>query len=155
MADTTKEQDAMIKEILAKAQAEGMDLEAMLKDVGGGNALSGASRGASSEAYQPHSSEPMYAPEADRVVEGLVSFDAHEVASSKWSKQRAEIERLNVQAHHNVATNSDEFIKDALILHDKFPMLVHELLVTEAWKEKALPHLPEGVYSSSTSSMAL
>mmetsp|Transcript_11111 Transcript_11111/g.31439 ORF Transcript_11111/g.31439 Transcript_11111/m.31439 type:complete len:658 (-) Transcript_11111:1406-3379(-) len=81
------------------------------------------------------------APEAERMVEKLKMFDIDEVGSSKWLEQRDWIEKLNVQAHHNAQTHSDEFVMEALVSFDKISTLVHELLVIEAWKAKVLPHL--------------
>ena len=52
--------------------------------------------------------------------------------SAAWSRQREKIERLNIQAHQNVASHSDEFVKEALISHDKIAVLCHELLVVES-----------------------
>ena len=72
--------------------------------------------------------------EAERVVESLREFTIEDVGSPAWSSQRQSLERLNVQAHHNAVTNSDEFVKEFLVSHDKVATLVHELLVIEAWK---------------------
>lgn len=41
------------------------------------------------------------------------------------------MQALNLQAHHNAAAHSDEFVKEALVLHDKMSMLVVELLAYE------------------------
>ena len=71
--------------------------------------------------------------EAERVVESLREFTIEDVGSPAWSSQRQSLERLNVQAHHNAVTNSDEFVKEFLVSHDKVATLVHELLVIEAW----------------------
>jgi hypothetical protein len=38
---------------------------------------------------------------------------------------------LSTQAQHNVATRSDEFVKEALVLHDKLRVLVFDLLTHE------------------------
>ena len=74
--------------------------------------------------------------EAERVVESLREFTIEDVGSPAWSSQRQSLERLNVQAHHNAVTNSDEFVKEFLVSHDKVATLVHELLVIEAWKAR-------------------
>ena len=82
----------------------------------------------------------LMAPEAERMVESLRTFTIDEVGSRGWMKQREALERLNVQAHHNAVNNTDEFVKEFLISHDKILVLVHELLVVEAWKERVYPH---------------
>eukprot|EP00227_Mantoniella_beaufortii_P000577 CAMPEP_0197611384 /NCGR_PEP_ID=MMETSP1326-20131121/55248_1 /TAXON_ID=1155430 /ORGANISM="Genus nov. species nov., Strain RCC2288" /LENGTH=573 /DNA_ID=CAMNT_0043180021 /DNA_START=209 /DNA_END=1926 /DNA_ORIENTATION=- len=80
------------------------------------------------------------ASEAERMIEQLKTFGIEDVGSPAWTTQREALERLNVQAHHNAVTYSDEFVKEMLISHDKVGVLVHELLVIEAWKEKVFPH---------------
>lgn len=75
--------------------------------------------------------------------------------SAAWSRQREKIERLNIQAHQNVASHSDEFVKEALISHDKIAVLCHELLVVEVWRERVLPLLDAAVYESTVGSTAL
>lgn len=82
----------------------------------------------------------LMAPEAERMIESLRTFGIEDVGSPAWTTQRESLERLNVQAHHNAVTHSDEFVKEFLISHDKIALLVHELLVVEAWKEKVFPH---------------
>ena len=82
----------------------------------------------------------LVAPEAERMIESLRTFTLDDVGSPAWTAQRESLERLNVQAHHNAVTHSDEFVKEFLISHDKISVLVHELLVVEAWKEKVFPH---------------
>ena len=80
------------------------------------------------------------ASEAERMIEQLKTFGIEDVGSPAWTTQREALERLNVQAHHNAVTYSDEFVKEMLISHDKVGVLVHELLVIEAWKDKVFPH---------------
>ena len=82
----------------------------------------------------------LMAHEAERMVESLRTFTIDDVGSAPWMKQREALERLNVQAHHNAVNHTDEFVKEFLISHDKIHVLVHELLVVEAWKERVYPH---------------
>ena len=63
------------------------------------------------------------------------------VGSDKWMTQHDTLTRLNLQAHHNVAAMSDEFVKEAFISFDRLDCLVHELLVVEAWKDHVFPTL--------------
>ena len=55
-----------------------------------------------------------------------------QVGCAEWLEQHEDLERLNLQAHHNVHCHSDEFVMAALVAFDKLPLLVHELLVSEA-----------------------
>lgn len=90
-------------------------------------------------------------PEAEFMIESLRTFDIEEVGTTLWHRQRENIERLNLQAHHNVQTKSDEFVKSYLISYDKVNTLVHELLVMEIWREMVLPKLDQSCYESSIS----
>eukprot|EP00884_Botryococcus_braunii_P023017 jgi/Botrbrau1/939/Bobra.0167s0050.1 len=77
--------------------------------------------------------------EAERIVQGLVVSRVEEVGTEAWFKQHAAIEKLNLQAHFNAQQHADEFVVEALVSHDKLGALIHDLLVTEAWKEQVLP----------------
>lgn len=87
--------------------------------------------------------------EAEALVEALSTFSVSEVGNDAWHRQRTALERLNLQAHQNVQSKSDEFVKSFLISHDKLPTLVHELLVTEVWREMVLPRLGAECFESS------
>lgn len=93
------------------------------------------------------------APEAERMIESLRTFGIEDVGSPAWTTQRESLERLNVQAHHNAVTHSDEFVKEFLISHDKIALLVHELLVIEAWKEKVFPHFGQNALNQGMTNM--
>ena len=93
----------------------------------------------------------LVAPEAERMIEELRAFPIEDVGSPAWTRQRENLERLNVQAHHNATTHSDEFVKEFLVSHDKVRVLVHELLVIEAWKDRVFPHFgPDAMDQSMT-----
>lgn len=80
--------------------------------------------------------------EAEAYVESLREFSVTDVGTRKYMEQAHRVEQLNLQAHHNAARQADEFVKDALLLHDKLNVLVRELLTIEAWKQLVLaPHL--------------
>lgn len=38
---------------------------------------------------------------------------------TRWTQQRERIERLHLQAYHNIIQNSDEFVKDFIISYNK------------------------------------
>ena len=78
---------------------------------------------------------------AERLVEGLVKFSVEEVGSSQWIQQHVDIEKLNLQAHQSAMTNSDEYVIEALLTFDKIKILIHDLLIIEAWKQHVLPLL--------------
>jgi len=81
--------------------------------------------------------------ECERLIEQIEAMEPKSIGSLKWIEQHCNIDRLNVQAHHSVANQTDEFVVEALMSFDKLPILVHELVLNETWKGKALPHLLE------------
>ena len=48
-----------------------------------------------------------------------------------WFEQHDALEQLNLQAHLNAQSYSDEFVKEAVVLHDRVTVLVRELLMAE------------------------
>eukprot|EP00906_Rhabdomonas_costata_P023022 RCo033149 len=79
--------------------------------------------------------------DVERLVGELRPIDIEEVGSAEWKAQREVLERLNVQAHHNVASKRDEFVYEALHSLEKLGVVVHELLVNSVWKERVYPLL--------------
>ncbi len=55
----------------------------------------------------------------------------HQVGNEAWQSQHNAVVALNAQAHQNVAAHSDEFVKEALVQHDRINMLVFDLLLIE------------------------
>jgi zinc finger MYND domain-containing protein 10 len=88
--------------------------------------------------------------ESERLVEGLRKFDIEEVGSSEYLKQHEVLEKLNVQAHQSVMTNSDEYVLEAMLTFEKLDVLIHDLIVIEAWKEKIYPLLLDRVAGRNT-----
>ena len=66
-----------------------------------------------------------------------------EVGTAAWTRQHQNLEKLNMQAQICVMNQADEFVVEALIDHEKVAMLIQDLLITEAWKEKVLPLVQE------------
>jgi len=60
-----------------------------------------------------------------------------------WSRQHEKIEKLNMQAIINATAQENEFVKEFLINEEKFPVLIHQLMATEIWKEFVFPKLVE------------
>lgn len=79
--------------------------------------------------------------ETERYVESLKKFTINEVGSSSWMEQHRRLEKLNLQAHQNAMTNSDEYVLEAFLTFDKIEFLVYDLLLIEAWKENVFPLL--------------
>ena len=77
--------------------------------------------------------------EAERFVEELRMFDIEEVGNSDWMEQHRRIEKLNVQAHQSASANNEEYVLEAVLTFDKMDVLIHDLLIIEAWKENIYP----------------
>lgn len=83
--------------------------------------------------------------ESERYVESLRKFNVDEVGNSAWMEQHRRIEKLNIQAHQSAMSNSEEFVLEAILTFDKLEVLIHDLLVIEAWKENVYPELLDKV----------
>lgn len=79
--------------------------------------------------------------EAERYVESLRKFELTEVGGSAWMEQHRKLEKLNLQAHQNAMSNSDEYVMEAVLTFDKLGVLIHDLILIEAWKENVYPLL--------------
>ena len=58
-------------------------------------------------------------------------------------QQHEWLQQLNMQAHINASQQRDEFVVEALILHEKIGLLIRELIATELWKLNAYPILKD------------
>ncbi|XP_071351391.1 zinc finger MYND domain-containing protein 10 isoform X1 [Trachinotus anak] len=79
--------------------------------------------------------------EAEAFVQSLETFSLKEVGSTRWFRQHEYIEKLNMQAILNASAMHDEFVKELLVSYGKIPVLVHEMILTEVWKQKVFPIL--------------
>ena len=113
----TTELMAQLQRAASAGGGEGLDMGALAAAFGGASGQgAGTSVGA---AVAGPTAEPLTAPEADRIVEALCEFGLGDVAGTQWQRQREAVERLNIQAHQNVAAHSDDFVTAALISHGK------------------------------------
>nr|XP_046239375.1 zinc finger MYND domain-containing protein 10 [Scatophagus argus] len=79
--------------------------------------------------------------EAEGFVQSLETFSLKEVGSARWFRQHEYIEKLNMQAILNASAMHDEFVKELLVSYGKIPVLVHEMILVEVWKQKVFPVL--------------
>ena len=89
--------------------------------------------------------------EAEHKIQGLENLGIELVGSTQYMQQCRTVEELNLQAHHNAMNQTDEFVSDLLVTLDKIPILIHELLVVEVWKQKVFPKLEQTFASSAMS----
>lgn len=81
------------------------------------------------------------AAEAERYVEGLKTFSLREIGTDAWMEQHRYLEQLNLQAHQSAIAQSDDFVGEAFVTFEKVPVLVHELLAVEVWRENIYPRI--------------
>ncbi|XP_045885328.1 zinc finger MYND domain-containing protein 10 isoform X1 [Micropterus dolomieu] len=62
-------------------------------------------------------------------------------ATDWWFRQHEYIEKLNMQAILNASAMHEEFVKELLVSYGKIPVLVHEMILVEVWKQKVFPIL--------------
>ncbi|XP_060926512.1 zinc finger MYND domain-containing protein 10 [Limanda limanda] len=79
--------------------------------------------------------------EAEGFVQSLETFSIKAVGSARWFRQHEYIEKLNMQAILNASAMQDEFIKELLVSYGKIPLLIHEMILVEVWKQKVFPIL--------------
>lgn len=87
--------------------------------------------------------------ECERLVRSLTRSSLREYGGQEWLDQQQALSKLNVQAHLNVQANSEEYITELFLDHDKLDVVVHELILSEVWCDQVLPKLLEqaGDYS--------
>lgn len=78
---------------------------------------------------------------AEKYVEDLKIFRLEDIGNSAWMEQHQRIEQLNLQAHQNAMTNSDEYVLESILTFNKIPVLLNDLLSIEAWKDFVYPML--------------
>ncbi|KAG8341193.1 hypothetical protein ERJ75_001187300 [Trypanosoma vivax] len=83
--------------------------------------------------------------EVEMLVRQLKPFSVREVGTPEWKEQRVAMERLNMCSHSNAVLKKDDAVKTFLVEHEKLPILIHELLAMEAWRQCVLPHVREQV----------
>lgn len=79
--------------------------------------------------------------EMDFYVQSLRPFFVHEIGTPAWIKSHESLIKLNQQAHLEMTTHQEELVKELLVMHDKLPLLVHEIYCILVWRTKVLPKL--------------
>ncbi|KAJ3108171.1 CRISPR-associated protein 1 [Phlyctochytrium planicorne] len=81
--------------------------------------------------------------EAEAAIETLQKLELEDIGTDRWFGQHKTLETLNIQAHLSAQNNTDPYITQALLTHNKVHVLVHNLLVTDLWKSKVFPKVVE------------
>ena len=79
--------------------------------------------------------------ELEHIASSLRATPLEWVGNEAWSRQMALMEQINVQAALEASRGGEERVRDHLAETGKIPLLVHELLVLEMWRDKVMPKL--------------
>ena len=69
------------------------------------------------------------------------TLELERVGNREWSRQMSMMEELNVQAAVEAGRGGEENVRQLLVEQQKMPLFVHEVLVTEIWRENVLPRI--------------
>ncbi|XP_057314808.1 zinc finger MYND domain-containing protein 10-like [Hydractinia symbiolongicarpus] len=83
--------------------------------------------------------------EAELLIQSLDVSNLESLGSKKWWSRHDIIEKLNIQAVVNASSNTDEFVKEFCISHNKVITLIYDLLVSELWTEEIFPCIKERI----------
>jgi len=84
--------------------------------------------------------------EASYLASTLQTFRIDDFGSSKWLEQHQSLEALTLQAQTDAhACRQDEAVNQALVEADKISSLVVDLIISEAWLDRAFPALQQHI----------
>eukprot|EP00794_Sanderia_malayensis_P007456 gene7455-8278_t len=114
--------------------------------------------------------------EADMYIEALQTVSVSDIGNQRWRTQHEYIEKLNMQAVLNASTNTEEFIQEALISHNKvrtffcvlqvsgqrlrrtfgigvavIMTLIYDLISVELWQNRVFKHILDIEITSNSS----
>lgn len=95
-------------------------------------------------------SQILLASEAELYVQALKPNNIQDLGNAKWHVNHEHIEKLNMQAIMNASMNTDEFVKELLISHEKISVIIHDVLVSEIWRNKVLPLILQSEFNPGT-----
>ncbi|CAH8629036.1 unnamed protein product [Schistosoma mattheei] len=78
----------------------------------------------------------IYPGEAEIFIRSMELVKYGDFGLERWFNYHGYLNKLNMQAVASARTQSDEFIKEFLVSHQKIPILVHDLIMVELWKQK-------------------
>jgi zinc finger MYND domain-containing protein 10 len=86
--------------------------------------------------------------EAEILVRQLKPISIDRVGTPEWKDQRLHIEQLNMCSHSNAALKKDDFVRSFMIEHEKLPILLHELLVMEVWRQRIQANVEDEIIAN-------
>jgi zinc finger MYND domain-containing protein 10 len=91
--------------------------------------------------------------EVEQKISKLKIFSPDQIGKPEWKSQRQSIELFNIISHQAAQKKSDDFVLSQLVSYEKMPVLVHELCIAEAMRNKVysktlkeLSEAPAGIY---------
>ncbi|XP_013790056.1 LOW QUALITY PROTEIN: zinc finger MYND domain-containing protein 10-like [Limulus polyphemus] len=93
----------------------------------------------------------LLATEAEAYIEALQKFELENIGSPRWFQQHEYLGKLTMQAVLSASGQEDEFIKEFFLVMGKVPLVIHELIAVETWKEKIFPEFVKLKFKPSTS----
>ena len=79
--------------------------------------------------------------ELRHIVSNLRTTPLEWIGNETWSKQMSLWEQINVQAALEASRGGEERVRDHLAESGQMPLLVHEVLLLEMWRNRVLPSL--------------
>ena len=67
--------------------------------------------------------------------------ELEKIGNREFSRQMSMMEELNVQAAVEAGRGGEENVRQTLVEKQKMPLIVHEILVTEIWRENILTRI--------------
>ncbi len=86
---------------------------------------------------EPHLA--LSAGDVERAAKALRAFPISQIGSDDWIAQHHVLEQMNVAAHANARSSSDDFVLAALLTFEKLPLLIHELCAIARFRQSVLP----------------
>ncbi|CAH8575489.1 unnamed protein product [Schistosoma turkestanicum] len=78
----------------------------------------------------------IYPGEAELFIRSMELVKYEDFGLERWFNYHGYLNKINMQAFTSARSQSDEFIKEFLVNHQKIPILVHDLIMVELWKQK-------------------
>ncbi|CRK99201.1 CLUMA_CG012489, isoform A [Clunio marinus] len=79
--------------------------------------------------------------EIDFFIQSIQEFEVFDIGSKNWLETHEKIIKLNQQAIVEASGNREEVVKELLIIKNKLPILIHEVLSISVWRKQVLPKL--------------
>ncbi|XP_071447066.1 zinc finger MYND domain-containing protein 10 [Hetaerina americana] len=73
--------------------------------------------------------------ELDLIIQTIQPTELQDLGSQRWLAFHANFHRIHQQTILEASVLKEETVKDKLILHEKVPLIVHEVICTSIWRK--------------------